>query len=786
MAAVVTSWASEPIFSTVLNTQEEFDLWSVKDNNLDECTWKFSPDGTDGERTYYSYCGNKADDWLISPAVTPTEDGSYIVRYKFKGGSYGESMNVYMAGSADIETLKANLQAEYPKIMGEDYDGYFLFQGKAGEPVYIAFQACSDADKFRLFLKGVTVERCDKPLDLAVTKIISPVSGEGLGAEPVSIEVKNCGLTDISSFTVSVSLDGEKMFSENIEKALAPGASAEVQLKGTLDLSISHHNYTVSATAVIADDVSESNNTATAIVRHIGPAVEPYFMGFEPDEDTSDIKFVNANNDTGDWGIEIASLWMNFARTGVGCIGYNYDKENDADDWAFLDGVKVEAGHHVLKFWVSGDDNHNERLSVHYGNAATPEAMTTELVRLDPFRHGPYQEIIAIFELKEAQTIYIGFHAFSDKDENWITIDDVSLDKISSTEADLVIGDISSPEAYMPDYVSRSVKFTVRNVGIIDAPATVKLYAGDNMLTSEDITVKAQEIREVTLNNALASLEPGNYEIKVEVVCETDNKPDNNIATTNVRILGTPDILYDFEDEDQFDELTFRVEDTNTLKTDEYGTKGFFLQGIQEHPMYGLNMLGCFVWFSDETATADRWIVFPQMKVLTDDACFTWNAGAVNEYGGTESYNVKVSDNGDVWYDYVTEGKVPSEGINRANRGIELGKYKDKDVYVAFNINSKDGYIITFDNCQFFGCSKVNSGIDNVSADASGVSIIAAGDVLAVSGTDSAVIEVFDMTGASMLRAEGSKADISSLDPGIYVARATTAGAAVSVKFVRR
>jgi len=790
LTAATAAWAA-PIFTTTLNTQEEFDLWSVVDNNADGSTWIFSADNADGERTYYNYHGtNVADDWFISPAITPAEDGDYLVRYKMKGSSYGEAMKVYMASSAQLDALKANMMADYPLILGEDVDGYFLFSGKAGEPVYLAFHACSQPDKFRLYLKSVSVELCDNPVDLGVTGISAPVSGEGLSnAEAVTVQVKNCGLKEISAFTLKVALDGEEMISEDIQKVLAPGESADIPLSGTLDMSTSHHSYKVTATAVLDGDIAESNNTFSTVVRHIGPAVEPYFMGFEPDEDTADIKFVDLNNDSGNWGIELSGGWMNLARTGFGCLGYNYDKNNNADDWAFLDGVKVEAGHHVLKFWLSGDDNHPERLSVHYGNAATPEAMTTELVRFDPFQQGAYQEVICIFELTEAQTIYIGFHAFSDKDENWITIDDVSLDKISATEADLQVEKISLPEAYVPNYASRSVKFTVRNVGIVDAPATVKVYANEQQLTSEELTVKAQEIREVVLNNALATLDPGKYDIKVELTSEVDTKPDNNSLVAAVRLLGTPDILYDFEDEAQVDELTYRIEDSATLApgvVSVYGDKGCALIELQAHPMFGEHMLACSVWFTDATATADRWIVFPKMKVTSDDACFVWNAGAYNSYGGTEAYSARVSDTDDVWYGYSKKLDVKAEGIDRANRGIELGEYKDKDIYVAINIQSKDGDVITFDNFSFFGCEKVNTGVGSVRADADGVAIVVDGDVLTVSGADDAAVEVFDLSGAALIRTEGTTIDLSSLVPGFYVARATVAGTAVSVKFVRR
>lgn len=761
-------------------------MWTVVDGNNDESTWKFSSDNTDGERTYYNYNStNSGDDWLISPAITPDADGTYIVKYTVKGSSYGEALKVYMASAPTVEALSANMVADHPGLVSEDTEAYFIFDGTAGQPVYIGFYACSAADKWRLYLKGVTVEACDQLLDIAVTDIISPVSGEDLGNETVVAKVKNVGIDAIESFTMSVAVNGETVLTEPVQHLLAAGESADITLNGKIDLSVGHRNYAVTVTAEVPGDISASNNSVTTTVRHIAPATEPYFMGFEPDEDTSDIKFFDLNNDTGNWGIEISSFFMNMARTGVGCIGYNYDKDNSADDWAILDGINIEAGHHVLKFWLSGDSNHPERLSVHYGNSATPEAMTHELARFDPFAYGEYREVILVFEVAEPQTIYIGFHAFSDKDENWITIDDVSLDHISSTESDLSIESVAAPAEFIGPKTTRDVKFTVRSVGIVDAPSKATVYVDGTELTSQELVITAQQVREIVFENALANVAEGMHEIKVEITSDVDGKPENNSITINARILGQPDIVYDFDGETLPADLTFRAEDANTLGSSEFGDLGWGILAIQEHPLYGTGMLGGLTWFTDPTARADRWCVLPKLSVTSEDACFIWNAGAVNTYDGKEEYSIEISEGDDVWYNYTKVLNVPAEGVTRADRGISLANYKDKEIYVAIHLRSVNGELLSMDNLMLYGCSKVNSGIENVGigSNALNISVNAAG--INVAGVDNALIEVFDLAGSLVLRAEGNGADISALAHGTYIARATAGGNTACIKFVR-
>lgn len=787
LASVIAANAAGTVFSTAFDTREEFDLWNVIDNNHDERTWDFSDANGEGKRVFYTYHGtHQADDWIISPAIVPPADGNYILKYYFTGSSYGESMDVHMASSADIEALSAGLKASHPAINDNSHENFILFSGKAGEPVHVGFHATSAPNLYRLYLGGITVETCDNPIDISATAIVSPVSGEGLGQENVTVQVKNTGLVDINAFTINISVDGEQLLSEEFTKTLLPDESAQVTLSGKLDLSVSRHNYNITATALVTGDISEGNNSVSANVRHIGPAMEPYFMGFEPDEDTGDLKFFDLNEDEGNWGVEIGSFFMNLARTGLGCLGYNYDKNNNADDWAILDGVKVDAGHHVLKFWLSGDDNYAERLSVHYGNAATPQAMTNELIRLDPYQHGPYQEVICIFELAEPQTIYIGFHAFSDKNQNWITIDDVSLDKISATEADLIIENVSYPDEYIPLTSPRDVKFTVRNVGIIDVPAKAHLLVDGATIDSKDVTIKAQETRAIFFADGLSAVEEGKHTVAVKIEADLDNNPDNNSCQFPVRILGTPDILYDFEQDEQTDDLTFRTEDSHTLADPNFEEPGWSLFSIQQHPQFGSQMLGCSVWFTDNTARADRWLVLPQVTVNSAQACFVWNAGAVNTYEGSESYRAMVSTGDDKWSDYTTALDIPAETVTRRDRGIDLGEYNGKNIYVALNIRSVNGNIITLDNLAFHGCSKVGAGIASPSSGISDSLILTIeGDNLSVNAPE-ATIEVYDMPGSKVISANAASVDLSTLLPGVYVARANTSGASTTLKFIRR
>ena len=51
------------------------------------------------------------------------------------------------------------------------------------------------------------MSKCDNPVDLTVAEIVSPVTGDALGQENVTLKVKNKGLVDVDRFTVGFRLD---------------------------------------------------------------------------------------------------------------------------------------------------------------------------------------------------------------------------------------------------------------------------------------------------------------------------------------------------------------------------------------------------------------------------------------------------------------------------------------------------------------------------------------------------------------------------------------------------
>ncbi len=750
--ATILPAAAQQLFTTSFETESDFNAWKVYDINADGSTWKFSAENEAGKRCYYNYSSsNDGNDWFISPAITPTADGNVLVRYHYNGSSYGEAMKVFSGNAQTVEAM-TNQLADYPTIHNDGYSNYVLVPVKAGVPFHIGFYCYSKADRFRLYLSGVSAEMADKIVDLSLTEIVTPTTDWNLtNHEKASVKIKNTGIDAVTSFAVSININGKDVLSETVTKVLNAGEEYKYIFNGTLDLSTPRALYEITATVSHPDDIEAANNTKTIQVRHRAPATVPYSTGFEPDEDNSGIVSFNLNNDSGDWGVEVGSFWINLARNGYGYLGYNYDKEHAADDWIILEPINVEPGYYVVRFWYSGDDNHNERFAMYWGNEQIPDKMTNKVVEYNPFARGAYEESINIIKFDKAQTVCFGFYAFSDPDENWITIDDFSIERIDDPNSvDICAEKFVAPAgAYIPTLSYKDVTISARNVGIVAKNVTANLYIDDALAATQNVSFAAQQVKQITFEGVLTSLAKGKHTVKCELICEGDTKPDNNIIALEVNALGNPDIFYDFEDGKIPQGFTFHNEGDNALAPEaieEFGETGWAVQAFyQEHRLLGKNYLGASTYMT--SGAADRYCILPRVKVESEDACFVWSSGVMNA-SFAESYDIKVSDSSDPlyigWYDRLTSVSLSKE--SRFNDGVSLGKYFGKDIYIAIRLTSAKGDAVMFDNLSIFGCS-ASAGIADVTVD----------------NDSNAPVEYYNINGV--------RVSVDNLTPGIYIRR---------------
>ena len=164
------SISAQELFYTSFQTEEDFQQWTVIDNNADATTWKFDPYG-DPSYVFYNYhSSNPADDWFISPAITPTETGTLAINFTSKGSSYGEKIELFYGNEPTLESM-TNRITDIIDLNDEISSHLYLINGNANEPIYLGFHACSDADKWRLYLCDVKVQFTANPVDIQVADL---------------------------------------------------------------------------------------------------------------------------------------------------------------------------------------------------------------------------------------------------------------------------------------------------------------------------------------------------------------------------------------------------------------------------------------------------------------------------------------------------------------------------------------------------------------------------------------------------------------------------------------
>ena len=780
--AAAFSANAQQVYTTDFATEDEFNKWTVIDANNDGITWKYDAEGSQSH-VYYNYSpSNVADDWFISPEITPTATGKVMVRYTTYGTSYGEKIEAYTGTEPTVAGM-TTLQKKNDAVKAERTTDYFFYDATAGVPFRVGFHTTSPADQWKFYMCAFEVKQVNKVVDMKVAEVVSPVSGDNLSnAETVKVKVVNDGAETSGAFEVAYQIDGNTPVKEKVEQPLAAGESMEYTFQTKADLSIPRHKYSIKAYAIEPDDINNDNDTTTVTVRHNAPMTPPCEWGFEPGSDKDDFKFYNLNADDGDWEV-YQSTYMNMARTGYGCLAYNYNKENNANDWVMLDPINVEAGNYVLRYWYSGSDGHTEKLGVYWGNGNTPEDMKN-LVNDIETKEGRYQEAFKVITFDKPQTIYFGFYAHSDKDENWLTVDDVQFYKAESDAVDLSVTDIAKPYDFVRTPNDKDFVFTLQNVGIKDANGKLKVYVDGEKKAEENLNIKAQEIKNMTAKDVLSGLSAGKHTVKVAIESDDDNRPDNNSMEKEFTVLGKPVVLYDFENGTIPSDLTFYVGDEGTINPDageEFNKEGWGIFNIEKHTMLGEHVLAGTSWI--DNATPDRWIILPQIHVSGEDAALAWDAMSFNQLL-LEDYNVKISDGSgnpaDYWY--TTDMKVQGESITPKTRGLSLSKYAGKDIYIAFNLVTKKGEALCLDNIGVYG--EATTGISTVNGETQRAFFVS-NDTFGATGAKS--ISIADMSGRSVAKADTKTISLAGLNAGVYVATAKYAdGTCKTFKFIKK
>jgi hypothetical protein len=785
-------WAqaqSDTLFSSSLKTAAEFSRWSVINANNDDRTWEYYESDSVARCRYSGTLSS--DDWLISPAITVAKDGTYMLRFRYRGSSSGEKMDIWYGSSATVAGMTTSIED-----MGSFTNGTMLWNGKlmnlkGGQTIYLGFHAKSDPDKFKIYLDSVSLVS-SSPYDVAISAIVTPVTGMNLGQETVTVKVTNSGLADVTGVPVGFNLDGGTPNIEKISQTIAAGATVDYTFNAKADLSTPRKTYTLKVWASYPNDVVPSNDTLAVNVKHRAPATAPYSNSFETSADVEDIAMYNLNNDDGNWSVGSQGWILPPGHTGSRYMMYDYDSNNDGDDWFVLEPIRLTPGYYSFKFWYTSLGDHSERLAVYYGNTSQdPSTLTNLVVSYDPFHTEDFTESANVLHVTTEQVYYFGFKAFSTKDENDILLDDVSITPISPNDIDLAVTGISRPESYVRSLSSRHIICSVSNQGLQSVPVSQLTYAIDGKtIATKSLSLKAQETVVDTVKDVMTTLSEGRHQLVVSLATDGDAVLTNNTDTVNFTVVGMtsqPVKMWDFEDGKRPDEFTFVKMDYGTINSGVSGTftheDGWDILDIEKHAIFGEHMLGVTSWL-DGTSQANRWCILPPITVTGPNAYFVWTSNSFQD-NYPETYKIMISNQKDDLYNFDTMTEIINESTLSATHGVALGDSVGKTVYLAIRLVTRGGTFLSLDNLALYGdCALATTSISHADA-STALQLAFTGKTLQLKGArGDATLVITDMAGRTCLRTNSTRVALTSLAPGIYIAKGTDAVSSATLKFV--
>lgn len=193
------------------------------------------------------------------------------------------------------------------------------------------------------------------------------------------------------------------------------------------------------------------------------PVTVPYFLGFETTENTSCVAIEDVNGGfMSGWYID----YLFSTHGGDASMTYEYDSDLPGDDWFFTHGLSLTAGvTYELTFRYRstlGFSDLLENLDVDYGTAANAAAMSgirlLSFENIDTSFESPFTLATTTITPTADGVYYIGFHCFSEPDQGYLQIDDISLTTTLAT-----VGFDKNAFTFSPNPVKDVLRFSNDN-----------------------------------------------------------------------------------------------------------------------------------------------------------------------------------------------------------------------------------------------------------------------------------------------------------------------------------
>ena len=280
----------------------------------------------------------------------------------------------------------------------------------------------------------------------------------------------------------------------------------------------------------------------------------PYVNDFQTLGQRCEFSWIDANADGKTWHFAHTTDEQYFAR-------YSYSSSLNADDWLFSPAIKLEAGKQYRLAFLTRNADTNERLEVKLGDAATVEAMKTQVIESTDITWSEFATIENTnVTVDKTGYYYFGIHANSDADAYRLYVDDFTVEVID-VEAPAAISDLTAVAT--PNVLEATITFTAPATKINGEPLTTNLTKiellrnGEVIKTFEDVAPGTQ----LTYVDNDPALIIGTY--TYQVLTYNDHGIGQKGAEVSVFLSTILDVPYTADLTDEATFSTYSVIDAN-------------------------------------------------------------------------------------------------------------------------------------------------------------------------------------------------------------------------------
>lgn len=269
------------------------------------------------------------------------------------------------------------------------------------------------------------------------------------------------------------------------DNVIVAQSTSATSLIDPVEKPISFITYHYEVTATYKEKTSQPgiSNEVT-----IGVIVPPYLQTFDTQQQFNLFDVINANGDGETW-----YWWTTRKRAHI-----MYNSSMAMDDWLITPAIMLKGGMaYPLNFNTYSSGDYTERLEVKLGTAPSVEAMTTELLAPFSVTEKDATNHTCYIEVENDGMYYIGFHAISPKDTDYIDVDDISIGEgvaVHAPEAvsDLIVeADELGNKVVAISFVTPTKDYSNESITMLQS---AQIYRNDELVHTERFPMPGQKI----------------------------------------------------------------------------------------------------------------------------------------------------------------------------------------------------------------------------------------------------------------------------------------------------